>query len=724
MNPATAGGPRRKEELRVEQKQQTSFRMYMVMLAFFAGFAAVTAQLFIIQVRDRAKARDIVRNQSESKEIIPPRRGLIYDRNRSILASNIDELTIAADPTTLVKKDSFALAMARLFGGGKEYYLERLQDESRQYVVLETHVPKELEARFTNPQTPGVIVRSVPRRKVNFQSLASQVIGYTNNDNRGMTGIELRFNEELAGKEGYTVYQKDAKGHRRPELEYPKKAPVNGKSIVLTLDQTFQAIAEEELAAGAEKCGARGGCCIIMQPRTGEIQAMANYPSFTLQDRQRYDSTSERNRAITDLYDPGSTFKIVTASAALNEHAMTVDDKIYAENGSYEWSAGNFITDTHPYGTLTFREAIEHSSNICMAKVARKIGSEKLFTYARKFGFGIPTGVELPGEQVGALAKPVDWNPSEQLHIAFGYNISVNALQIASAYAAIANDGILMQPYIKKWLLDENGNVVEENVPRTVRRVVSAETAQLMKDCFEGVVQRGTARLARIDGMRIAGKTGTSRKLLKGGYSQQYYLSSFVGFFPVEDPKILIFVLMDSPDITHGYTGGSVAAPVFREIALRLINTSEDFSRKPDPLPSEIGIPGMVRVPRICGLRADIARRLLAARGLSWKQIGAGDIVATQSPSPDSTVREGSGVTVMLRSFTDGEREGRVTVPDLTGMTMRQALALLRALKLKTDAAGSGVVQFQYPNPGERVPPRTLCRISCAPRGVLAARLY
>ncbi len=717
--------PDKKEKLHTEQKQQISYRMYVLIVLFLIGFISVGVKLFIIQIRDKDIARNKATNQYESKKFIKPQRGLIYDRNRFILASSTYDLCIAADPSILKKRDSVALFLSKIFAKDKSYYLEKFEDTTIHYIELEKHVPSKFEHYFSNDNKSGLIKKREPLRIYNFHSLAGQVIGYTSLENVGLCGIELAMNDELTGKEGYIVYQCDADRNLRPEVDYPKKDPVNGQSVVLSLDQTFQSIAEEELEKGVKNNKAVAGSCLVLQPRTGEVLAMANYPFIELQDRKKYDPGAERNRLITDLFEPGSTFKIVTASAAINENTISPDEKIDTQNGTYEYSPNEkVITDTRAYGKLTLKEAIQHSSNIFMAKLALRLGKEKLFTYARKFGFGVPTSIELRGEITGELIKPGKMKLSDQVYLSFGYQINVNALQVASAYSAIANDGILMQPLIKKWLLDENGNIVQEFVPRMVRRVVSSSTAGTMKEYLESVVQNGTARNARIEGMRIAGKTGTAQKWINGHYSKKSYISSFVGFFPVDNPKILILVLLDSPDKSIGYTGGTVAAPIFREIAIRIMNASNEFAQEPQAHLITHQLHNLSRVPDICGLKINIAEKVLHAHGIQINTAGSGEVIFKQEPAKDSIIHRGSIVRAILGQKTSLASDNVITIPDVKGMTIRQAMALLKSMKIETVISGSGVVRDQYPSPGERVLLRSVCALICNTTKNPTANLY
>lgn len=735
MNPFEQHGPEKREEPRNDLKKQVERRMYLLIVCFVAGFLGVAVKLFFIQVRDQAQARDKARNQYESKEILKPLRGMVYDRNRIILASNTYDVSIVVDAayihridTVRLKNgmtltDSIGLLLSNVLKIDRAIIDEKLRRHESQYVVIEKRAPKCVEEQIAKHLKPGIRIIREPRRQYPFESLAGQVIGYTNVENKGMCGIELEYNDQLAGKEGYVVNQRDGRGYVRPVVDNPRLDPVNGRHIVLTLDQTYQSIAEEELQKGVQRFEAGAGSCIILNPKSGEILAMANFPLIQIQDRTKYDPKAERNRTITDIFEPGSTYKIVTSSAALNESAIALDERIDAEHGVYRYNESlPPILDTHPYGMLTLREAIQHSSNIFMVKLARRLGAEALFTYARKFGFGVPTGIDLPGEISGTLKKPGDWDESRLLFNSFGYQIAVNSLQIACAYAAIANDGVLMQPYIKRWLLDENRNILEENTPRMVRRVVSPGTAKILKDYLEGVVANGTARLARVEGMRIAGKTGTAQQLVNGAYSKSSYYSSFVGFFPAEDPKVLIFVLVDAPNTKYGYTGGSISAPIFREIATRIINASSEFADKPEQFVTSRSAEDSVVVPNLIGLHPEAARHIAAARGLKFDMSGSGSVI--EKHEPPAGVRCSRGVTLRVLALSQTKAAPTTAMPDVIGMTARQATRVLQAMNLQSKVTGSGIVLFQNPLPGQTVEPRSICMLSCAARKISEAKLY
>jgi cell division protein FtsI (penicillin-binding protein 3) len=683
--------------------------MYMLITIFLAGFLAILVKLFVIQVRDAEKLQEMARIQYESREIIHPVRGLILDRNLSILASNVTEYTLSVDPSVIECPDTVARFIARALNVPYQSMIKHFRDTTVQYDIIEKRIPEEIADKFDGWACYGVRLRPFPRRRYNFNALAGPVIGYTNVDNRGQSGMELEMNAELSGKEGFIVYQRNARGTRRPEVDYPKVEPINGRSVVLTISQVYQSIAEEELARGVTLHEAESGRCIILQPKTGEILA-------------EYSPEKARNRAVTDLYEPGSTFKIVAMSAALNEGLHEPQDRINAEGGEWTYSPNvKPVTDDHPYASLTLRGAFEHSSNIVSAKLAIELGDERFYKYARNFGFGVKTGIEMPGELKGDLKNPLNWDGATLPRLAYGYGLAVTPLQIACAYAAIANDGVLMRPFIRKWMLDADRNIVDETVPQVVRRVVSSETSRIMRGFMQGVVDSGTAKQARIEGMNIGGKTGTSQRLVNGSYSNKSHVASFVGFFPVEDPEVLILVILDAPK--RGYYGGSTAGPIFRTIAMRIINSSSDFAKKPEPLYASFNGSDRIRVPSVRGMRADIASQVLKAHGFNMETVGTGEIVAAQIPEENAFSERRSPVTVRLVGAKQARPGDLVSVPDVVGMSLRQAMNFIKGMNLEPSPIGSGVVCSQYPAAGELVPRGTRCTLD-GEAHIVTANLY
>jgi cell division protein FtsI (penicillin-binding protein 3) len=708
---------------RKRPRNESVTRIYILIVFFLAAFAIVGVRLFMIQVIESDKLKDIAKVQYESRDVLKPTRGLILDRNLSILASNITEFSVAVDPQVLENPDSIINELARVLPGSYPGYRNMIRNTKRRNIILEKGVKEETIAKIKEWDCYGIKIKPREKRKYNFSSLAGPVIGYTNVENKGQSGIELAMEKSLAGKDGFIVYQLNAKRYKRPEVEYPHKDPVNGNSVVLTINQAYQAIVEEELAKGVELYSAESGRCIIMQPKTGEILAMANNPSMDPNNRAEYSPEKARNRVITDLYEPGSTFKIVTMSAALNEGIYKAEDEIFAENGVYYHTPKEKpIVDAHPYAYLSLRGAFEHSSNIVSAKIAKKMGSDLFYKYARNFGFGIKTGIELPGEMRGDLRNPVDWDGTTHLYMAFGYSLAATSLQIACAYSAIANDGVLMRPYIRKWLLDQNRNIVDETVPQTVRRVVESETATTMREFMRGAVDSGTASKAKIAGMSIGGKTGTSQRLVNGSYSNKSHVASFVGFFPIEDPKILILIILDSP--TNGYYGGQVAAPIFREIAMRVMNSSGEFSKEPDPVKNPAFVRNTITIPDLRGFKLEDAQEIAEAAGLKLLCQSSKGVVIGQEPSAGHIEKSNTSITVRTLDKSDEKMRSKQRLPNLAGLTIRQAMNVINELGLKVKIEGSGIVRNQSPEPGTVVNTAGLCHIVCRPRNLNQVNVY
>jgi cell division protein FtsI (penicillin-binding protein 3) len=499
-------------------------------------------------------------------------------------------------------------------------------------------------------------------------------------------------------------------------VDYPRLDPTVGCSATLTLDIECQTIAEEELSRGIERTGAESGLVVMLDPATGEMLALAHAPPMDPANPSAGGPDVMRNRVVSDMFEPGSVFKLVTASAALERGVAKPGQKFFAEQGKYtirlaNGSVRNVITDTHPYGTITFQQAMELSSNIVMAKVSDRIGSEQLYTTARNFGFGTETGVDLPGEINGDLKKPNQWSGTTLNTMAYGYEVGVTPLQIAAAYAAVANKGVLMRPFIVRRIVSAEGEMVRETQPQVVRRVISAGTARLLTEFFEGVVLRGTAKAAAVPGLRVAGKTGTARKFNDGKYEVGRNTSSFVGYFPADDPKVVCLVMLDHPRI-GGTTGGESSAPIFRAIAAKVFAMSGRFSRAPA---AAMAADDTRLVPDVVSLATGIAREILENRGFAVAQSGTGGVVRGQSPRAGTMVRKGATVTLAAME-PPVAAQGVSVVPDLRGMPLRRAINTLAVHQLDVGITGSGVVVSQHPAAGQKVKTGTRVQISCEPR--------
>ncbi len=716
-----------------EAPQHPRGRLFTLKLAFALFFVVITGRLIQIQVLEASKYQTIARKQYEQMFVLPAVRGSMYDRNSNVLASNSMFVSFAADPKVVGDNaDDIAAQFSNAFGKPRSFYLSKLHSVNasgapKRFVWLERRVPGDIAKRLESYKLVGVVVVDEAKRLYHYDDVAGTLIGFTDVDNKGISGLEFEFDEYLRGKDGSVVMQRDGLGRARPSVDYPRIEPRDGNNVVLTIDLAYQSIVEEELKRGVALNKASAGLAVMLNPKTGEILALANFPGLNPNHLNSYDVNAARNRVVTDIFEPGSVFKVVTASAAYENGLVTPGKKFYAEHGKYVVAAGNrgkprIISDTHPYEWITFQEAIELSSNIVMAKLSPTIGPERLYVQARNFGFGIPSGVDLPGEIRGRLKKPNEWSGTTLQTMAYGYEVAVTPMQIVCAYAAVANKGILMKPYIISRIQDSAGDILREDKPQMIRRVISEQTATLLTQAFEGVVERGTAKETRIQGVRIAGKTGTSRKVVEGRYGSGNYTGSFVGFFPVEDPQVVCLVMLDNPR-GGAYYGGLTSGPVFRAIAERIINTTGRFTKKPQP--KEQAPPNNeISVPDVRTLQAAIATRLLESRGLRTQTIGTGDIVVRQVPAPGKHVEKDEVVQLVLNDTGVEEANGTLTVPDVRGMSLRRAINRLVVDDFDIKVRGSGIVVEQIPAAGKKIQAGATIRLLCEPKTIVSAVLY
>jgi cell division protein FtsI (penicillin-binding protein 3) len=429
--------------------------------------------------------------------------------------------------------------------------------------------PKETEA-VRKLRLPGIEFVTETNRFYPNRSLAAQVIGFTGMDGKGLEGIEFFYDSQLQGNDASVKILRDAFGNGF-QAEHPEGVDTSGKNLVLTLDQTVQFITETALVDIVEKQKALSGMAVVMEPSTGAILALAQAPTFNPNAWDDFKKPLWRNRVITDPFEPGSTLKVFSAAAALELADLSPRTTFNCENGIYH-IGHNTIHDVHRYGTLSLQEIIKFSSNIGAAKIGERVGAEKLHSMLHGFGFGQKTGIDSPGETSGLLMPYAAWTPIDAAAITFGHGISVSAIQLISAFAAIANDGVLMKPYLVQAVTDKQGQILQRFEPQEVRRVISHETAQTLTEILQSVVMPGgTGVQAALEGYTAAGKTGTARKLDESGrYTEERHVASFIGFAPVEKPQIAILVVIDEPK--KDTYGGVVAAPVFKRIAQSVLN--------------------------------------------------------------------------------------------------------------------------------------------------------
>jgi cell division protein FtsI (penicillin-binding protein 3) len=538
-----------------------SSRKFIVYLFFSSLLVALLARLCYIHFYRSDFLKEIAYKQQSVFVEVEPVRGAILDRNLSPLAINIAADSVYGVPHEIKDKAAATSALARVLHIDSAFIKDRLaRDKSFIWIARKIKPDSALAVKQLNLEGLGFIRES--KRSYPKGALSSHIVGFAGLDNEGLEGLELLYNEQLRGKKGWSIFLRDARQRKLIGTDF--MSAKNGFSLTLNIDEVIQYIAETELNKAFEKYNAKGGSIVVMEPSTGRILAMANRPSYNPNDFKTSSADTRRNRAITDFFEPGSVFKIVTATAALEEKKVSEEDKFFCENGEYR-VANHILHDHTPHGWLNFRGVIRESSNIGVTKIAQILGPELIYKYINLFGFGKITGIDLKGEVSGVVKSPRVWSKTSIGAVPIGQEVCVTALQLATAISAIANGGLLMHPFVVDAVIDEHRNEIKKNYPQVVRRVMSKETANRLTDILVEVVDTGTGRMAQIPTIKVAGKTGTAQKVEENGqYSHSKFMASFIGFAPADDPKIAIAVTLDEP---HPYYGGVVAAPVFKEVA-------------------------------------------------------------------------------------------------------------------------------------------------------------
>ena len=551
--------------------------MFVVTL-FISLFFFFLIRLLYIQIVKEDFLSNIAKKQHGILVKLEPQRGNIYDKLKRVLAIYLDTVSIYAVPKEISDKEQAAKILSKEFGIEQKTIEKRLAKDNYFAWVKRKTGPEDAE-KVKNLKLKGVYVTNEQKRFYPGGRLACHIIGFTGIDNDGLEGVELYYNKELTGEPGWRRSSKDAKQREIASLEEAVLPARDGNSVLLTIDEVIQHILEMEVDRIVNSSHPEAVSIIAMEPYGGTILGMANYPVYNPNDPgEASEKGYLKNRAISDAFEPGSIFKVITATALLNENAVDFDTEIYCENGSYKVGK-RILHDYHSYGKLTFREVIEKSSNIGTVKAAEKIGKDTLFAYIKKFNFSSQTGIDLPGEASGILRDVSGWSYSDMTTIPMGQGIAITGIQMATAVSAIANGGLLMRPYVVDEFLNEKGDVIQKNKPKIIRRVMSEETSAKVKELMEGVVERGTGKAARMQNFRAGGKTGTAQKINpKGGYYKNKYIASFVGFAPYEKPEVVLIVSIDDPRGKH--FGGQIGAPAFKNIMEKVLSYMEIESDK------------------------------------------------------------------------------------------------------------------------------------------------
>jgi cell division protein FtsI (penicillin-binding protein 3) len=628
-------------------------RLAIAQVLFFGLILLIAGRAIQLQVLQGDKLMKLGQRQHLKEWIVLPKRGAMFDRSGEPLALSMESQSVYARPHRIQDADNLAPALAKILNLRADDVKQKITAE-KPFVWIRRQVSSAEAEKIQALNAEGVGMFYEPNRHYPQGQVAGQLIGFVGRDSEGLEGLELKYNELIRGATGSSIAERDALG-RRVLVEGVEGLHIPpGSDIHLTVDNAIQHMAEKELEASISKYRAKAGVAIVVEPFTGEVLAMANYPSFDPNNYSKQSAEQRRNRAVTDSFEPGSTFKTILAAAALEEGVVGKDDLFYCEMGKYHY-AGRIIHDTHPHGWLPFSKILQVSSNIGFTKVAEKLKRDRFFKYIEKFGFGQTTGIDVPGEVSGLLREPEKWSGVDLATHAFGQGISTTPLQLVMAYAAVANGGFLMRPYVMRRATGPKGEVLLENQPHVVRRVISEKTSTLLASMLRDVTNEGgTGTMANVDGFEVAGKTGTAQKAdpVNGGYAAKKRVASFVGFVPANKPRLVALVLIDEPEVN--VYGGVVAAPAFRNIAQSALRHLAVAPQKMTPLPAAPALPA--------ALARQAARR------------------------PQAKTSDG----------------GAEAAPNFIGLSLREVLEKAQALNVKVRLQGNGYVIKQSPAAGDR----------------------
>lgn len=681
-------------------------RMFIVFGLALLVPCAIGMQLFRINFIKGDELRKLWSKQAIDYISIPAQRGNIYDADGSLLATNSVAYKVAVDPKvkelTSSRIRQVCDTLAKFSNKTSYQYRKKIADAPgrSRYVVLNDNVTNKAYRALQELDIRGVLTKEKYERRYNFGSLASHTLGFVNHNMSGMTGLEKMYNGELGGEDGVQQVRRSRDGKIYSYIGAPRKQPQQGKSLHTTINSHIQSIIQEELKAGIDRTESSYGSAIIMNPKTGAIKALANYPTFNPNNPASLNSKNRRNFAISDMIEPGSTFKLVTAIAAVEQNKVKFDELFETPEDGTTQIHGQWMRDHDPLGTLSFPEVIQKSSNVATSRIAMRLSKDTFYQYARNLGFGTPTNIDLPSEEDGRLPKPYTWSKVTLPWMSIGYEVQVTPIQLAQAYAAFANGGTMIRPYLVERITDGKSNTVWQHSNVKVRQIAKTSTINDLYPVFRGVVSdSGTARRVQVKGLPIAGKTGTAQKFIDGQYRNEYR-SSFVGFFPAQDPKYVGLIVLDGPN--YPPYGGLSAGPIFRQAAKRIAGLDNEIEK--EIIENESKNINLSYAPDLLNLSKKEATALLDKQDVSYTITGSGNQVSSQQPKPGASFKTGDELNIELsNSDTDTTEipKGYAIIPDVGGMSMRQANTIITERGFNTKMIRSGTVYRQFPRAGD-----------------------
>ncbi|MCC5912549.1 MAG: PASTA domain-containing protein [Clostridiaceae bacterium] len=687
-----------------------------------------------IQIVQGERYKELANAQQTRDIPIPSKRGTIYDRNGKELAISASTNTVWGRPREIQDAEAAGKILSGLLDLDTDDTIEKLENTRYGLVRIARWIDDDLADEIRSKRIKGVWIAEDNKRHYPYGNFASYILGHTTDDNRGMSGVELEYEKYLSGLPGRWIKNTDAAGRQLPFSVERYHPPEDGLNVVLTIDEVIQHFAEKAIENALETNKAKRVKTIVMDVKTGDILAMAVKPDYDPNEpripldgalRERLEGMSDqdkleewfsmwRNPILNDTYEPGSTFKLFTTSAALEEGIVTPETQFYSKG--FIMVAGQRIRSWrwyNPFGQQTLTEAVQNSDNPVFVEIAQKLGVETFYNYLDAFGFSDTTGIDLPGERKSIMYNINNVGPVELATMSFGQSISVTPMQMLTGVSAIANNGNLMKPRIVKELVDQQGNVVHRFEETLVRQVISQKTSQEMREIMQSVVSETS--LAYVPGYRIGGKTGTAQKVVGGRYAPGVYVSSFVGIAPSDDPQIALLVIIDEPGGADHY-GGVIASPVAKEIleeTLRYLDIQPKYTEEE----AENLVRAEVVVPDLRGLTIKEASEILVEGNLTHISAGenvndANALVVDMFPKPGARVPDKS--VIMLYTKINQEASS-VMVPDLQGKTIRETNTILSAMGLKLKIAGSGLAHSQEPEAGTEVEQGTIIEVEFRP---------
>ena len=670
--------PRRATAIEVPRTGISHRRALCVAIGLLIWMFAIGARLVQLQIHQHDQLASRARNQQLSSIDTAATRGQVLDRQGRELARSLDTESFYADPSEIRNVDAMAGRISAISGQDRADLARRLNDAqaaNKKFVWVVRRVEMERANKLDALELEGIYSRREPKRYYPNDSLAAHVLGFVGTDEIGLGGVEQYYNEKIRGEAGKVYLEIDRE--RRPFESYEVQ-PHPGQTVVLTIDQVIQYRTEKALNDAVQRSHAKSGTAIVMDPHSGEILALANAPAFNPNNPSKTSAEIRTNLAVQNIYEPGSTFKIVAFSAAIEKGLVKPDDKIDCQNGQIT-IAGRVVHDHRPFGVLSVADALAQSSDVAAIKLGMLAGNDSMYDYMKRLGFGSRTGIDLSGESPG-IVRPVNrWQASSIGSIAMGQEVGVTPLQMASAYSALANGGTWFKPHVVRELRTPDGSVVYQAKSES-RRALTPETTVALRGMLEGVTLHGTAKKAQLDGYTAAGKTGTAQKIdpRTRAYSSTKFIGSFVGFAPASNPAVVIIVVIDEP--MGSYHGGDVAAPVFREIAEQILpdlNVTPDTDTK--SMPAQIAQSS----------KPSLQQRKEDQASLEEREATLPKVVSAQSFN-------GKGNEVV---FAVATRRGAV-MPDLRGQSVRDVARMCAQLGLRLEARGEGFATKQNPAPG------------------------